>query len=522
MNFDVSEFIGASVPIVGKCLLVDDLEENLLALEGLLKSEAVQVCRARSGVEALELLLENDFALALIDVQMPEMDGFELAELMRGTERTRRIPIIFVTAGLRDQQRVFRGYEAGAVDFLFKPLDPAVVRSKVRVFLELHRQRRLLQAHEAQLRATFENAAVGLAQVTPDDRWLRVNPRFAEILDRSEADLRARKVSELIHPEDEPAYHRVRQQLLRDGAHFATLELRFARRGGEWAWINLNLSLIARSDGAAECFIASATDVTARHEAELALRTAVHARDEFLSIASHELKTPLTSIKLQLQLFMRTLERFGVVNLPSGQLEKMLSVSNRQVNHLTRLIDDLLDVSRIANGKMEVQPESTDLSEIIRDVLERTQEQIRSAKCELVTELPSGIRGEWDQSRIEQVLVNLVSNACKYASGARLEVSAATEGGHARITIRDHGPGIPEARLPFIFGRFERAVSGRSISGLGLGLYISREIVQAHGGELTVASAPGGGATFTVDLPLSPANDADAAGDGLQARPMLK
>ena len=366
---------------VGNCLLVDDRPENLTALGSLLKDEPVRIFKARSGAEALELLLQNEFALALVDVQMPEMNGFELAELMRGTERTKHIPIIFVTAGNHQRDRVFKGYEAGAVDFLFKPLEPLIVRSKVRVFLELDRQNRLLKEREAEL--------------------------------------------------------------------------------------------------------------------EKAVRT----RDEFLSIASHELKTPLTSLSLQTQLLTRAVKKGRIDSLGAEKIDRMLGVVSRQTGHLTTLIDDLLDVARIANGKLTIEPAEMDLVSLVREVVDRFQEQIANAKSRVELELPAGLSGNWDPHRVEQVLVNLVSNACKYGEGSLIRISARRQGDMVEFSVADKGMGIPPARLPHIFDRFERAVEDSKISGLGLGLYITKQIISAHGGTIQVESQPGDGATFTVRLP---------------------
>lgn len=365
----------------GSCLLVDDRPENLTALEALLKDEPLKIYKARSGPEALELLLSHEFALALVDVQMPDMSGLELAELMRGTDRTKNIPIIFVTAGANQRDRLFKGYEAGAVDFLFKPLEPLIVRSKVRVFLELYRQNRLLKEREA------------------------------------------------------------------------------------------------------------------------ALKKAVHTRDEFLSIASHELKTPLTSLSLQVQLLTRMAQKQA--ELPRDKIIKMLSVVTRQSNHLARLIDDLLDVSRIENGKLTIDfTAGVDLSEIVREAAARFEEQLLISKSELALDLAPDLLGKWDRNRIEQVVINLLSNACKYGNGTQITVRTFLAEESAVLEVTDHGLGIPEERIPFIFDRFERAVNDTAISGLGLGLYISKQIILAHQGNIAVESKLGAGSTFTVSIPL--------------------
>jgi signal transduction histidine kinase len=378
-----------------KVLLVDDLAGKLFAHQALLKhafpnDQDLEIFQAMSGVQALSLLLDHDFAVAMIDVQMPGMDGFELAELMRGTDRTKNVPIIFVTAGARDARYTFKGYESGAVDFLYKPLEAQVVQSKIRVFLELDRQRRLLQ-----------------------------------------------------------------MQLLETQAK------------------------------------------------EQELKKALAIRDEFLGIASHELRTPLTSLKLHLQMMDRNFRRDGVQSMTPDRVEKMLKTSNRQIETLTNLIEDLMDVSRITNGKLTLDPVTMDLVEMVKDVTEYFSEHLLAAESKVEIRAEAPVVGLWDRERVQQVIVNLVSNAIKYGSGSPIEIEVAHDNRFATLKVIDHGMGIADEDQVRIFERFERAVRPTdSISGLGLGLFIVREIVAAQGGTISVQSAPSKGSTFTVQLPL--------------------
>ncbi|XXF78804.1 ATP-binding protein [Myxococcaceae bacterium GXIMD 01537] len=234
------------------------------------------------------------------------------------------------------------------------------------------------------------------------------------------------------------------------------------------------------------------------------LQEAIYARDEFLSIASHELRTPITSLKLQLQRIQR---RLGP-NLPqepsAGKVAEMVDSSTRQLDRLTRLIDDLLDVTRSRAGKLQFTFEDVRVDALLTEVLERFSDQLEQARCGLEVHLGPPTVAHWDRSRMEQVLVNLLSNAIKYAPGRPVHVSADVEGTRARLTVRDFGPGIPRERQGRIFERFERATNARDISGLGLGLFIASEIVRGHQGALRVESEPGQGAAFIVELPLSP------------------
>jgi signal transduction histidine kinase len=225
-------------------------------------------------------------------------------------------------------------------------------------------------------------------------------------------------------------------------------------------------------------------------------KQAVSARDEFLSIASHELRTPLTALTLLMQRWQLANERNG-----TSDSRSLLVRSVRQVQRLTTLVENLLDVSRLASGRLTLSPEKLDLTELSREVANRLREEAAQAHCPLHFEAREPVIGSWDRMRIEQVLTNLFTNAIKYGAGKPIEIQVASEGGVAVFRIRDHGIGIDGHRLPFIFDRFERAVSSRDYGGLGLGLYIARQIVDAHGGDIRVVSQPGDGSTFAVALP---------------------
>lgn len=372
-----------------KILVVDDLKENILALTSLLQDEDAEVMSATSGEEALELMLTNDFAIALLDVQMPNMDGFELAEIMRSTEKTRSIPIIFVTAAGNDLQRVFKGYEAGAVDFLHKPLFPKIVLSKVRVFLSLEKQKNLLQ----------------------------------EKLEKIQ-------------------------------------------------------------------------------ETEKSLQEALRSRDEFLSIASHELNTPLTTLKMQIQIMEKRVEKYGVeIAFAPENIHKFLTNAGKGVERLIHLVGDMLDISRVSTGRLSLEIKRTDLSQLVRENCDRHMPFLSLAGCTVSMKIDDHLEVDIDRFRIEQVITNLLANAAKYAPGTSVEVSLKKEKKMIVLCVADKGPGIPELAQAKVFERFERVTEDSSIGGLGLGLYISKEIVELHHGKISVGNTQGGGATFRVELP---------------------
>jgi PAS domain S-box-containing protein len=223
---------------------------------------------------------------------------------------------------------------------------------------------------------------------------------------------------------------------------------------------------------------------------------AVRLRDEFLSIASHELRTPLTALQLQLQ---GARDRASATD---AKVVQKLDRATRVGDRLAQLVEALLDVSRIATGRLTLNLEPCDLAEPVREVVEHLADSASSAGCQLTMTASAAIPGRWDRLRIEQVAMNLISNAIKYAAGEPIDVSISRDGDMAVMEVRDQGPGIPEDQLPRIFERFERAASTRHYGGMGLGLYVARQIAEAHGGTITVANLPEGGACFTVRLPL--------------------
>ena len=384
-------------------LIVDDLPENLLALDALLQAPGIRVHQAESAEQALELLLRYEFALAILDVQMPGMDGFQLAELMRGTERTKQIPIVFVSAAGRELNYAFKGYESGAVDFMQKPLDAHAVRSKVSVFVDLYRGRKRLA-------------------------------RQLEALEQS----------------------RREQEVLLD-------ELR---------------------------------------STQAELEGAVRMRDDFMSIVSHELKTPLNTLILEVQLRKLQLGRNNLEAFSEERLRNMVDKDERQIQSLIRLIDDMLDVSRIRTGKLSIRPSRTDLAQLVGNVVESFAAQMEACGCELRLERNESIIGVWDAFRIEQVLANLLTNAMRYGAGKPVHVSVVSCADGACIAVRDHGIGISPQSLERIFCQFERAEGSESSAGLGLGLFIADQIVRAHNGRIQVQSEEGQGSRFRVLLPL--------------------
>ena len=241
-----------------------------------------------------------------------------------------------------------------------------------------------------------------------------------------------------------------------------------------------------------------AKEQAARRAAEETLR----AREEFLSMASHELRTPLTSVRLSVDNLLELAGQGKLAEMPHALVQKSLQTSARQVRHLARLVDDLLDVSRIRAGRLELCLDELDLAEVVRGVVTRMEPQLVAAKCAVCLDTQPA-PGPLDRSRIEQVVTNLLANALKFGAGAPIDVRVRSDGNTLTLEVQDRGIGIAPEEQARIFEQFERAVSARHYGGFGLGLFITRRLVEAHGGTIEVASEPGHGATFIVRLPAS-------------------
>jgi signal transduction histidine kinase len=239
----------------------------------------------------------------------------------------------------------------------------------------------------------------------------------------------------------------------------------------------------------------------ARADAERALR----AREEFLAVAAHELRTPLTPLKLQLHMLHALLAGdFGAAPAagPAKRFVELFASADRQVNRLARLVEDLLDVSKLGTGKPALELDSFDLAELARQVVERYRPDWTKAGSEVLVNAKQPVVGRWDRRQIEQAMENLLKNAIKYGAGRPIEVTVCEASGFAKLSVRDYGIGIATEDHERIFERFERAVPVAHFGGLGLGLHISKELVRAHGGNIRVESHLGEGACFTIELPL--------------------
>ena len=392
---------GGGTSMSGPCdtptiLIVDDDLNNLRALERMLEQPDRMVIKARSGDEALRCLLLHDVAVLLLDVRMAAMDGYETAALIRKREKTQSLPIIFVTAFNKGEADVLKGYSFGAVDYIFKPIVPDILRAKVDIFVELYKRTTALLRKNEDLKRT-------------EHKLLNTNQQLEE----------------------------------------------------------LN-----------------------------------RLKSSFVSVASHEIRTPVTGIKGYVENMLS-----GLAGPITEKQRHYLTRVTSNVDRLMRIIDELLDIARIEAGQIQLHMDSVSIGQLLSGVAEELQPLAAQKRIVLQQDASriSGVSLKGDEGKLRQVLTNLVHNALKFTpAGGRVEVEAVTKKpGQVQISVRDTGPGISASDLPRIFDRF---YSGTSVPpdtrGAGLGLAISKSLIDLHGGHLHVSSTLGQGSSFFIDLPV--------------------
>src|SRR5437763_14448924 len=499
-------------------LLVDDQTSNLLALESILTDMDLNLVRAESGRGALRALLEREFAVILLDVQMPDLDGFETASLIRERDKSRGTPIIFLTALSRSETHVFRGYELGAVDYIFKPYQPEILRYKVNVFVELCRKTQAI-TRQAQERARVSrqnelilNAAVeGVFGVNLGGVATFVNPAAARMIGHDASDVIGHEVHPLLHPSFPGvatcniARCSLNAALHGDAVQDGVTDTFFREDGGSFP-VEFSASSMRDEHGNPIGSVITFRDVSEKRAAALAAENERRyreaeaqnrAKDNFLATLSHELRTPMTSILGWVQ-FLRTGE------CSTEELSEALHMIETSAQLQKRLIDDMLDVSRIVLGKFQVDLLPTHLAEVVEAAVTTARPDAAERGVRLATQIePVDDLVAADAGRLQQVIGNILSNAIKFTpDGKQVELRLSRLNGNAQISITDQGEGIDASFLPHVFERLRQADAGHR-SGLGLGLAIARHIVDLHHGEINAESEGlGRGARFTVTLPL--------------------
>jgi len=562
-------------------LIVDDLPEKLLVFGTVLEDLKQNLVFVSSGAEALREVLQREFAVILLDVNMPDIDGFETAALIRRYKRSAHTPIIFITA-YADEIQTARGYSLGAVDYILSPVVPDVLRSKVKVFVDLHgMQRRVRRQADERVALAASEAARRLAEES--DRRSNFLAHASRVLSGSlDMSVSKQLLLGLVVPElaclavlallddeetfggviaagvsrgaDTPVFASIHcgqlpaevQGALQRALHtkgrvtLPTAELQrlgcesFGLPGSlvlrcavavplmignrplgvllvgseqvdpalgsrDWAALEELASRASIAFENARLYRSLQAEIVERRAAETELQEANQRKDEFLAMLSHELRNPLAPIRNALEVIRR-------VAPPDPKLTWAGDVMDRQVRHLTRLVEELLDVARISEGKISLNKEPVELGALIAQSIETTQPFIDSRGHALQVKLPdTPVWLQGDFARLSQVVANLLHNAAKYSDeGGRIRLELGVENGEAVITVTDNGIGIDVALLPHVFDLFAQGNRSldRSQGGLGVGLTLVRRLVELHGGRVHASSAGlKKGAEFTVSIP---------------------
>ncbi len=505
-------------------LLVDDKPANLLALQSLLQHPGYHVMTADSGEDALRASLKHEFALILLDVLMPGLDGYATAKLLRERERTKYTPIIFITAASADDQEVVKGYQLGAVDYIFKPIVPDILRAKVQVFAELHYRAEKIKTQSLELERAHNSLRQQFAEHVQAEKALRESEEKYRLLvtgAREAIIVFDKKSKQLIEANDAAAslYGATRRDLLALNADelFAdpsddnaapvlgsrsNRELAASQRSREGRVFPAEITHGTFSLRGREMVIAIVRDVTARRLAEesgrLLAREAMQR--EFVATVSHELRTPIAAIKG----FAETL-RLGGLDDAKNRV-RFIRIIEKHAEKLGWLVEDILTLNAIESGKLKPTPEDIPL----RDFAERFVESIAPLAdrrdVSVSVEIDPELRASADPHHANRILQNLVDNAIKYnVRGGSVRVEARAEGRHARISVVDTGMGIAPHDLPLIFQQFHRTETAKAsaVGGNGLGLYIIKSIVESNGGQIWVESVLGKGSTFHFTLPIA-------------------
>jgi PAS domain S-box-containing protein len=553
----------AAVPVPmprARILMVDDRPENLMALEAILESLGHELVRANSGEEALRQVLLHDFAVILLDVQMPGMNGFETAQLIKSRERSKLTPIIFLTAISKDEQFVYAGYEVGAVDYMFKPFNPDVLRSKVAVFVDLYLKTEQLKEQEARLReselralelqhrAQLSESEARMAEIVGsaleaiitfgDNRRISLFNAAAERTFGIPAERAVQMpVDELFAPEHRgeslddmctAASDRAVSVLAGKGAGEPDVpprehSLRGLRSTGETFPLEASVSCLQLDSE--RVYTVIGRDVSERKRAEEELRqqaenlartsvelkslnaqlqarqreleNAMASRSRFYASMSHELRTPINAILGYSALLLDNI--YGPLN---EQQARGIERANQAAKHLLELVNDILDLSKIEAGKIDLEVQSASFPALVQDLFVTVRPLADEHGSELSLACENEVTVTTDPRRVRQIILNLLSNAIKFGEGKPITVACrALEDGGVEVDVRDEGRGIEPENLERIFDEFVQIAHPDQQLGTGLGLPISRRLAVLLGGSLTVESALGEGSTFRLLLP---------------------
>ncbi|NHN28260.1 response regulator [Paenibacillus agricola] len=510
--------------LVAKILVVDDREENLYAMEKILKTLGCAIFKAHSGNEALSYTLRHDFALILLDVNMPEMNGFELAEILHGNKTTKRIPIIFVTAIHKEDASVYKGYETGAVDFLFKPVNTDILLSKVKVFIELDLQKKALESVKAELERSNKGLerfreAVTLFEHHPDliysldllGNYISINPAFEKITGVKNEEIQQKKLHfrTFTSPENLLSIEHYFKQSV--SGIVQRYEMKEKNSNGDVLIYDvITIPILLESNVVGVYVIAR--DITHRKSLDLELlqakeeaEDALRVKSEFLAMMSHEIRTPMNGVIGMAELLLE-------LELEAEQ-RKYAEIIRNSADALMSVINDILDYSKIESGKMELEEEPIELKSLVQESFDLFTASAleRDLKMEFYIdeELPQLIAS--DPTRLRQVLINLIGNAVKFTKSGGIyilvnQISHQGEILEIEFTIKDSGIGIPPLKMVDLFKPFSQLDSSmaRKYGGTGLGLAICKTLVELMGGHIHAQEHVEHGAIFVFTILTKP------------------
>ncbi|MEM9568590.1 MAG: response regulator [Cyanobacteria bacterium P01_E01_bin.34] len=496
-------------------LAIDDTPENLQLLSQMLTQRQYKVRSATKGTTALRAAQAAPPDLILLDINMPEMNGYEVCERLKANEMTHHIPVIFISA-LGETLDKVRAFDVGGVDFVTKPFQVEEVIARIETHVQLRRLQQQLQAQNVQLQQeirdrkqaqetvgkAFRSSPSPIAITTLEGgQFIEVNPSFLKLSGYTRPEVIGVRLDELELGLDMDAYQRGRARLEEEGAlHNWELDLR--TKTGDTRTLLVSVESIQLQGH--QCALAIANDITERKRLE----------NEFISLVSHELKTPMNSMIGALDLLGT-----GQLGTLTARGQKMIEMAINNAERLVRLVNDILDLERMKSGTLSMHPRICNVPTLFQQAKTVMQPMAQAAQVQLQVE-PVNVQLRVDGDRIQQLFTNLLSNAIKFspaggtvsliaqvgehADGEQTSTLSPTLTRHLHITVRDQGQGIPEDKLTLIFERFQQVDScdARAKGGTGLGLSICRQIVQQHQGYIWAESTLGAGSTFHITLPL--------------------
>lgn len=487
-------------------LIVDDRIDGLVALDAVLRSPEYTLVQAQSGMEALGCLLHQRFSLIILDVQMPGLDGFETARLIRQRDESRHIPIIFVTAINKDPGYVFQGYESGAVDYILKPFDPSVLRSKVAIFVELFKKAQQLEYHsealrkaEAKNRFLIQSAQDIIMTCSPRFEILTVNPVFSVLTGWSEQEWQGKSFDDLLILADRD---RLSDSFVRAAKGLKTVFEGRLRTAAPLKTIQVEASVMPLfGESETEGVLLMIRDVSERKIAEenerrrYELERSNRELEHFAYVCSHDLREPLRIVISYSQLLLKLYDQ--KIDARGREIIEFVIGGTRR---MSQLIEGILEYSRVGGPTPELKP--TQLQTVLDEVLQNLRSAIQESRANIQIDSPlPEIMGNHYQ--LVQLFQNLIGNSIKFRSQTApyIQVLSEVSGSDLAVTIKDNGIGFPMQFSNQIFDVFKRLHTRDQYEGAGLGLSICKKIVERHSGKIWVESHPGQGTAFYFTLP---------------------